>query len=167
MADGSPVVMKTSSSSRSLTPAVVPSEADRTLARDSARDLSLLLGRKPGTTSLNVAVRGGKQPDAIPVPASALPLIADMLAQLARGRAVTIIPLDSELTTQQAADFLGVSRPHFVKMLDRKELPFRKVGSHRRVLFADLTDFKAKKVAARRKALDEMVSEAQKLGLGY
>lgn len=159
--------MRTSSSSRSITPALVPSEADRTLARDSARDLSLLLGRKPGMTSLKVAVRGGKQPDAIPVPASALPLIADMLSQLARGRAVTIIPVHSELTTQQAADFLGVSRPHFVKMLDRKELPFRKVGTHRRVLFADLAEFKTKRIGDRRKALDELASEAQTLGLGY
>jgi excisionase family DNA binding protein len=159
--------MKTASSPQSVVPSVVPSEADRTLARDSARDLSLLLGRKPGTTSLKVAERGGKQPNAIPVPASALPLIADLLTQLARGRAVTIIPLDSELTTQQAADFLGVSRPHFVKMLDGKELPSRKVGTHRRVLFADLTEFKSKRLGDRRKALDELASEAQKLGLGY
>ena len=111
--------------------------------------------------------RGRRQPELVPLPEAAGPLIAQILAQLARGRAVTVIPVLTELTTQQAADILGVSRPHLVRMLQEKRIPHRKVGAHRRIRSSDLKDFKAKEDLARLKALDALAAQAQELGMGY
>jgi 3,4-dihydroxy 2-butanone 4-phosphate synthase/GTP cyclohydrolase II len=84
-----------------------------------------------------------------PLPDSAFRLLLEILNQMARGHVVTVSAIEAELTTQQAAELLGVSRPHLVKLLETGQLPFRKVGAHRRVKFSDLTAFRsggAKKV---------------------
>jgi len=101
----------------------------------------------------------------VPVPARALRLIVDVLACMGDQRAVSFIPLDAELTTQQGADLLNVSRPHLVGLLERGELPFRRVGAHRRVRAADLIAFKSKDEAQRQDALDRMADLTQDLGL--
>jgi excisionase family DNA binding protein len=103
----------------------------------------------------------------VELPTTALRLLAEILAELARGNAVKVVPIHAELTTQEAADLLNVSRPHVVKLLESHALPYHKTGKHRRIRFADLMRFKAARDEASEHALDELANEAQKMGLGY
>ena len=101
------------------------------------------------------------------VPAEAVHLLVRILGHLACGRAVAVVPVEAELTTQQAADLLGVSRPHLVRLLDDGRIPFVKVGTHRRMRTADVLAYQAERQAKSRRLLDELTAEAQDLGLGY
>lgn len=104
---------------------------------------------------------------AVPLPAQAFDLLLRILAHLANGDAVTLLPVHTEVTTQQAADLLNVSRPHLIKLLDEGKVPFRKVGTHRRVPLRELLEFKRRDDAERRALADELTAEAQRLGLDY
>ncbi len=103
----------------------------------------------------------------VELPTSALRLLVDILAELANGNAVKVVPIHAELTTQEAADMLNVSRPHLVKLLEEGRLAFHKTGKHRRVRFADLMVFKAQRDQASEGAMAELAKQAQELALGY
>jgi excisionase family DNA binding protein len=103
----------------------------------------------------------------IAVPLPAFRLLVELLTQLADGNAVTVIPVQKELTTQKAAELLGVSRPYLVRLLEEDKIPFRRVGSRRRVLLADLMAFKHREATHRRRILDQLTADAEDLGLGY
>jgi excisionase family DNA binding protein len=105
-------------------------------------------------------------PQLVDLPPEAARLLVRILTEFANGNAVTVVPVNAELTTQEAAEFLNVSRPYFVSVLEAGKLPFRKVGARRRVRLADLLRFKGIEDAGQKKALDELAAEAQKLGLG-
>jgi len=160
--------MATPTAHRLSVPPVMPTADDQEMARESSRTLSELMAQhRRMPPQLSFPARGRGQPELVPLPAAAAPLIAQILAQLARGHAVTVIPVHSELTTQEAADLLGVSRPHLVQMLKAKKIPHRKVGAHRRIRFCDLKDFKMTEDVARQKALDALAAQAQELDQGY
>jgi excisionase family DNA binding protein len=150
---------------QNLVPAV-PSEKERVLARQSSRILSSMLLKK--ATSVDVVLKRTKDhSETVTLPSSAFKLLVTILTQMAEGNAVTLIPTNTELTTQQAADLLNVSRPYLIRLLEDKKIPFRKVGTRRKVLLQDVMLFKTKTDESRRKILDELAAEAQKLGMGY
>lgn len=103
----------------------------------------------------------------INLPPQAVKALTEVLEHLAQGREVTVSADPVEYSTQKAADYLQVSRPFLVGLLEKGEIPFRKVGTHRRVLFSDLRIYKEKTDARRLDVLDELAKQAQELGLGY
>lgn len=125
------------------------------------------LPRRKGPRTISVRPEGRGQGVSVRVPKEAFDLFLEILGQMANGNAVTISPVHAELTTQQAADMLNVSRPFLVGLLDEGRIPFRLVGTHRRVRVADLLAYKQADNREREAVLDELAAEAQKHGLGY
>ncbi len=141
-------------------------DADARLAKESLRRLS----HYPGTdiSELKIHIQSDEQPgEDISLPLSVIRLLKDILAEMAQGHTVTLLPIRAELTTQQAADLLNVSRPYLIGLLEEGKIPFRLVGQHRRVRLDDLMTYKNKDDEACRRIADELTSEAQKLGMGY
>lgn len=99
------------------------------------------------------------------MPRIAVDLLAQVLAKLAAGQGVTLVPAHAELTTQQAADLLNVSRPYLIKLLEENKIEYRTVGTHRRITAASLMDYKARDDAQRRKAADELAAMTREMGL--
>lgn len=144
---------------------ISPTPSETAMAGNSSRQLASFLSDRAGD-EVRIAIE--ENPDeVVSIPISAFRLLADILTEMSKGNAVTFIPIHAELTTQQAADFLNVSRPFVVKLIDEKKLPCRKVGTHRRVLFQDLVEFKRKTNQERAKTLDELAKQAQDLDMGY
>lgn len=145
---------------------VTPTKADTRLAEESSRRLARLLGKRRRNLRLSVQADDEvEQSVAIPVPA--FRLLTDILTQMAQGNAVTLMPVHAELTTQQAADLLNVSRPFLIRRIEEGRIPFRKVGTHRRIRLDDLMAYKQKVDQDRLKALEELATEAQNRGMGY
>ncbi|WP_019560807.1 helix-turn-helix domain-containing protein [Caldimonas manganoxidans] len=147
-------------------PKALPSAEDIALARESSRVLSTVLQTRAQIQQIDFhddkgAVRS------VTLPTSALRLLLDVLTEIGQGNAVTLIPIHAELTTQEAADLLNVSRPFLVQLLEKGEIPFHKIGTHRRVRYQDVIAYKHRIDAERRKALDELAAQAQDLGMGY
>jgi excisionase family DNA binding protein len=140
-----------------------PTEDDRRLAGEASRRLAAF----PATPT-RLEIHADSQPqEIVEIPAAALPLLRQVLDQIADGTPVAVLADDAELSSQQAADYLGVSRPFFIGLLDRGVMPFRKVGAHRRIRARDVIDHKRRDQADRLKALEELAAQAQELGLGY
>jgi excisionase family DNA binding protein len=141
-----------------------PGDADAELASRAARRIRDYLTMHPGDDPVRIQGELAGD-DALVVPREAAVMFAQILAMLASGQGVQVMPDAAELTSQQAADFLNVSRPYLIRLLETGEIPFRLVGTHRRVGFADLREYKARDDLAHRRAADDLTGLSQELGL--
>lgn len=140
----------------------VPTQEDTELAVESSRLLAACIGKGE---SACLRLHNGNE--LLQVPVKAIRLLVDILDAMARGDAVSLIPIHKELTTQEAANILNVSRPYLVKLMEAGEIPFHKNGVRRRVFFKDLMEYKQKRDQASMLLLDELTAEAQEFDVGY
>jgi excisionase family DNA binding protein len=143
-------------------PPQIPSDEDSAQARDAARKLARLL--PDGERPLRLVTESDGR-ERISIPPGAVRLFLDALIQLGQGRAVTLEPTKVELVTKEVADYLNVSRPYVVKLIESGKLPARPVGTRRLVSFADLIEFDVEDRKTRRAALDELARIDQELKL--
>jgi len=139
---------------------VVPEQSDINQARRAIEELAKLA---PSGTEFVIEDRAQRMHAVLPV--AAVRLLQDILREMAQGHAMSLVPIHAELTTQQAADALNVSRPFLVRLLESGQLPHRKVGSHRRVRFEDLMRYKRAIDERRLATLKQLAAESQDLGL--
>jgi excisionase family DNA binding protein len=143
-------------------PPQFPTDEEIVQAKEASRQLARLLPEDHGSLRL---VTDDNQHEMISIPPGALRLFMEVLTQLGQGRAVTILPKKVELTTQEVADYLNVSRPYVVKLVESGKLPARTVGTRRRVAIEDLIKFDESDRKRRRVALDAIVQIDRELGL--
>jgi len=143
--------------------AVLPSEQDAQLATESSRTLSALAPTE-ATEEFRVHLEGGQ---VLRLPSAVKTLLIHLLTEMSRGNAVTIIPIHAELTTQEAATFLNVSRPHLISLLKKGEIKFHMTGTHRKIRFEDLSAYRQKRAAESEDAMAELAKQAQELNMGY
>ena len=140
-------------------------EQETGLARDSGLALAGFVHDDDQRLTLRLEDPESGRTVEIRVPAVALRLLARALTSMAEGHSVALLPVDAELSTQQAADLLGVSRPYLVKLLEEGRIPFRKVGAQRRVRLDALRLYIANYQRQASAALAEMAADAQRAGL--
>ncbi|MDM7325159.1 MAG: helix-turn-helix domain-containing protein [Thermus sp.] len=104
---------------------------------------------------------------ALPLTPNLVQVLQTYLEPLARGEPVVVVPLEAQLTTQQAADLLGVSRPYLIRLLEEGRIPYQKVGTHRRIKARDLLEYKERRRKEGERILQKLAEEDQELGLGY
>lgn len=138
-------------------------------ARDAQRALrrinSYLSRTAHSDEDIQVHLETGATDEALVLPRPVAEMFASMLAALANGQGVQIMPVDAVLTTQQAADMLNVSRPYLIGLLESGEIPYKLVGRHRRIRLADLRQYLREDDAKRKEAADELMELDQELGL--
>lgn len=147
-----------------MTHVTLPAEREVRAAVEGRRTLAAFLSTKTETQQIQI-VGEDQATHRVELPTMALRLLADILAELASGNAVKVVPVHAELTTQEAADMLNVSRPHLVKLLDDGLIPHHKTGKHRRIRFADLMAYKNRREEERKQALEKLVELGQEMGI--
>ncbi len=141
----------------------IPSDQEALLAREATR---VLTGHPADGGSLRIQVAAtGKEVTTLDLPAAATAPLLAILKAMGEGKPVAVHAADAEVTTQQAADMLNVSRPYLVGMIDNGTLPARMVGNQRRLPLKDVLAYKRDNQAKRRAALEELAKLDQELGL--
>lgn len=135
---------------------------------EEAKITSRALSKYANNERLHIKIASSNnESDDLILPGYAINLLLDILTEMSKGNAITVMPIHAELSTQETAELLNVSRPHLVVLLEQGKIPFRKVGTHRRVLAKDVFDYKQRIDEDCLKALDELAAQAQELGMGY
>jgi excisionase family DNA binding protein len=141
----------------------LPSEADAVLAKETSRMLASHI-RDSNPIELKIPDLPSAE-GTLRLPVSAVRLLVRILEEMARGNAVTLIPVHAELTTQEAAEMLNISRPSLIQLLDEGKIDYRRVGTHRRVRFEGLMKYKRGAEAARKAALEELAAYDEEIGI--
>jgi excisionase family DNA binding protein len=103
----------------------------------------------------------------VEIPASAFAALRAVVRDMAQGLTITLIPHDKELTTKEAADILNMSRPFLVRLLDRGEIPYHRVGTHRRLKVEDVLAYRELRAARRREQLRTLTELSEQVEGGY
>lgn len=145
---------------------MLPSHEEAALAKLSSRELAAYIETQATTQQVSITGKDGAMHQ-VEVPVSALRLLVDILTELGEGNTVKFIPVHAEMTTQEGADTMNMSRPTFIKLLDEERIPFHRVGNRRKVKYTDVMAYKKKLDEQRLQALDELSELDQSMGLGY
>ena len=156
--------MATTERTRGLVPAPM-TEHEQEMARVAQRCIMESLDRSKAA-EIVLTSEDGDLP-AVSLPPNSLRLIAQLLGALSEGKAVTVVPAERELSTLEAAHLLNVSRPFLIKQMEAKKLPYKLVGSHRRVTAEDLMAYRQTMQAGQADALRRLADDAAELGLDY
>ncbi|MBE9463493.1 helix-turn-helix domain-containing protein [Dyadobacter subterraneus] len=141
-----------------------PTPSEQKTASELLSDFTTAIARgKSDTINIQISESG----ESFIVPRRALEFLSQIISGMAEGKAICLLPAEAELSTQQAAEMLNMSRPHIVKLLERGIIPFKKVGSHRRILLDDLIRYESEIKEERRKSFAFLAEQAQELNLGY
>lgn len=144
----------------------LPSSEEIALAKLSSQELSAVIESNGEAQKINVVDKLGNFHE-VTLPASALNMMVEVLTQLGQGNSVSITPIHAELTTQEGADMLNMSRPTFIKLLNSGEIPFSRTGNRRKVPFAAVMEYKQRLENQRLAALAELSELDQAMGMGY
>ncbi|WP_409048977.1 helix-turn-helix domain-containing protein (plasmid) [Proteus mirabilis] len=142
------------------------SAEDIALAKLSSQELSAVMEVNGEAQKLSIVDKTGNT-HVVQIPSSALRLMIEILTQLGQGNSVSITPIHAELTTQEAADILNMSRPTLVKLLNTEVIPYSRKGNRRKVAYADIISYKNEIEQKRLDALSELSELDQELGMGY
>lgn len=135
---------------------------------EQAKNSSRTLAKYANVERVQLSLRGNNgEADDLILPGHVLQILLDVLAEMAKGNAISLLPMNQEISTQEAATLLNVSRPFLVGLLEKNEIPFRKVGAHRRVYLKDLLAYKERVDQRRSQALDDLTALSQKERMGY
>jgi excisionase family DNA binding protein len=152
--------------------AIEPTTSESLLAKESSQKLARLLGgleekqhnSVSGTAPAKIEIRLDGETEVVALPTSALQFLNEILTQIAQGNGISIIPQQCELTTVRAAEVLNVSRPHLISLLEKGDIPYRKVGTHRRVLMKDIMHYKQELQEKRQGALRQLSELSEEIG---
>lgn len=139
-----------------------PTKDEQRAARESYKALAFSIEQ---LRSENPEIEIEETEEKIRIPISALKFLATILKEISRGNPISIVPIATEITTQAAAEFLGCSRPHLVRLLEEGKIPFTKVGKHRRIKYEDIIKFKQEMKSMQRKKIQELMQLDEESGL--
>lgn len=145
----------------------LPTPEEAAMAKVSCRELAAYLDLGRGKPQKLTVSDDRGDTHTIEIPSSALRFFIDVLTQLGEGNSVSLIPIHAEMTTQEGADILGISRPTFIRLLDDNVIPYHRVGNRRKVKYQDVHEYKQKIDEERLKVLAELSELDQELGMGY
>lgn len=135
---------------------------------EQAKISSRTLSKYADADRVSLALKGSNgESDDLVLPGHVIQILLNVLSEMSKGNAISLVPYHQEVSTQEAANLLNVSRPFLVKLLEEGEIPFRKVGSHRRVLFQDILEYKERVNKARLDSLSKLAELSQDENMGY